>query len=70
MSNRFPTLIRYHHHRLDRRTAVRTASATHFRESIVHPESDNAVQDIADYMHDYKIDLDLIRTGDRASVLD
>ena len=45
-------------------------STTHFRESTVHPESDNALQDIADYMHDFKIDLDLIWMGDRAAVLD
>jgi hypothetical protein len=70
MSNRFPTLIYYHHHRLDQRTAVRTVSTTHFRESTVHPEPDKAMQDIADYMHDYKIDLDLVWMGDRASVLD
>ena len=70
MSNRFLTLIHYHHHRLHQRTAVRTVSTTHFRESTVHPESDNALQDIADHMHEYKIDLDLIWMGDRASVLD
>ena len=69
MSNRFPALIHYHHDRYDQRTAVRTVSTTHFRESTVHPESDNAAQNIDHYMHDYKIDLDLIRMGDRASVL-
>ena len=39
MSNRFPTLIHYHHHRLDQRTAVRTVSTIHFRESTVQSPS-------------------------------
>ena len=69
MSNRFPTSFTT--------TAIALTNGQpsgqcppHTSENLPfshHPESDSAIRDIDDYMHDYKIDLDLIWMGDRAS---
>jgi len=45
-------------------------STTHFGESTVRPEPDKVVQDIADYVHDYKIDSDLAWETARLCLID
>jgi 2-methylcitrate dehydratase len=45
-------------------------STTHFGESTVRPKLDKAVQDIADYVHDYKIDSDLAWETARLCLID
>jgi 2-methylcitrate dehydratase len=45
-------------------------SSTHFGESTVRPEPDKVVQDIADYVHDYKIDSDLAWETARLCLID
>ena len=49
---------------------ARTMSTTHFGESTVRPEPDKVVQDIADYVHDYKIDSDLAWETARLCLID
>ena len=48
----------------------RSMSTTHFGESTVRPEPDKVVQDIADYVHDYKIDSDLAWETARLCLID
>jgi 2-methylcitrate dehydratase len=48
---------------------IRTMS-THYGESAVRPEPDKVVQDIADYVHDYKIDSDLAWETARLCLID
>lgn len=48
----------------------RSMSTTHFGESTVRPEPDRVVQDIADYVHDYKIDSDLAWETARLCLID
>jgi 2-methylcitrate dehydratase len=45
-------------------------STTHFGESTVRPEPDKVVQDIANYVHDYKIDSDLAWETARLCLID
>src|SRR5713226_2805152 len=45
-------------------------STTHYGESAVRPEPDKVVQDIADYVHDYKIDSDLAWETARLCLID
>jgi 2-methylcitrate dehydratase len=45
-------------------------STAHFGESTVRPEPDKVVQDIADYVHDYKIDSDLAWETARLCLID
>ena len=51
-------------------TTARSMSTTHFGESTVRPEPDKVVQDIADYVHDYKIDSDLAWETARLCLID
>jgi 2-methylcitrate dehydratase len=51
-------------------TTSRPMSTTHFGESTVRPEPDKVVQDIADYVHDYKIDSDLAWETARLCLID
>lgn len=51
-------------------TTARPMSTTHFGESTVRPEPDKVVQDIADYVHDYKIDSDLAWETARLCLID
>ena len=51
-------------------TTSRSMSTTHFGESTVRPEPDKVVQDIADYVHDYKIDSDLAWETARLCLID
>ena len=51
-------------------TLTRPMSTTHFGESTVRPEPDKVVQDIADYVHDYKIDSDLAWETARLCLID
>jgi hypothetical protein len=51
-------------------TTSRSMSTTHFGESTVRPEPDKVVQDIADYVHDYKIDSDLAWETARLCLVD
>jgi MmgE/PrpD N-terminal domain len=52
-------------------TASRSMSTTtHFGESTVRPEPDKVVQDIADYVHDYKIVSDLAWETARLCLID
>jgi 2-methylcitrate dehydratase len=44
--------------------------STHYGESAVRPEPDKVVQDIADYVHDYKIDSDLAWETARLCLID
>jgi 2-methylcitrate dehydratase len=48
----------------------RSMSTTHFGESTVRPEPDKVVQDIADYVHDHKIDSDLAWETARLCLID
>ena len=50
--------------------AARSMSTTHFGESAVRPEPDKVVQDIANYVHDYKIDSDLAWETARLCLID
>ncbi|KAA1476045.1 2-methylcitrate dehydratase [Dentipellis sp. KUC8613] len=50
-------------------TLARTMS-THFGESAVRPEPDQVVQDIADYVHNYKIESDLAWETARLCLID
>ena len=45
-------------------------STTHFGESTVRPEPDKVVQDIADYVHGYKINSDLAWETARLCLID
>src|SRR6266849_6727780 len=51
-------------------TLTRSMSTTHFGESTVRPEPDKVVQDIADYVHDHKIDSDLAWETARLCLID
>ncbi|KAF8502254.1 2-methylcitrate dehydratase [Russula emetica] len=51
-------------------TTARSMSTTHFGESTVRPEPDKVVQDIANYVHDYKIDSDLAWETARLCLID
>lgn len=51
-------------------TTSRPMSSTHFGESTVRPEPDKVVQDIADYVHDYKINSDLAWETARLCLID
>jgi len=51
-------------------TTARSMSTAHFGESTVRPEPDKVVQDIADYVHDYKIDSDLAWETARLCLID
>ena len=44
--------------------------STHYGESAVRPEPDKVVQDIANYVHDYKIDSDLAWETARLCLID
>jgi 2-methylcitrate dehydratase len=44
--------------------------STHYGESAVRPEPDKAVRDIADYVHNYKIDSDLAWEAARLCLID
>jgi len=44
--------------------------STHYGESAVRPEPDNVVRDIADYVHDFKIDSDLAWETARLCLID
>ncbi len=44
--------------------------STHYGESAVRPEADKVVQDIADYVHNYKIDTDLAWETARLCLID
>jgi 2-methylcitrate dehydratase len=44
--------------------------STHYGESAVRPESDKVVRDIADYVHNYKIDSDLAWETARLCLID
>jgi hypothetical protein len=46
------------------------AMSTHYGESAVRPEPDKVVQDIADYVHGYKIDSDLAWETARLCLID
>jgi 2-methylcitrate dehydratase len=48
----------------------RSMYPTHFGESTVRPEPDKVVEDIADYVHDYKIDSDLAWETARLCLID
>jgi 2-methylcitrate dehydratase len=45
-------------------------SSTHFGESTVRPEPDQVMQDIADYVHNYKIESDLAWETARLCLID
>jgi 2-methylcitrate dehydratase len=51
-------------------TISRSMSTTHFGESAIRPEPDKVVQDIASYVHDYKIDSDLAWETARLCLID
>jgi 2-methylcitrate dehydratase len=51
-------------------TTARSMSTAHFGESTVRPEPDKVVRDIADYVHDYKIDSDLAWETARLCLID
>jgi hypothetical protein len=51
-------------------TTSRSMSTTHFGESTVRPEPDKVVQDIANYVHDYKIGSDLAWETARLCLVD
>ena len=44
--------------------------STHYGESAVRPEPDKVIQDIADYVHSYKVDSDLAWETARLCLID
>ena len=51
-------------------SAARTMSAVHVAESTVRPDPDKVLQDIADYVHDYKITSELALETARLCLID
>lgn len=51
-------------------SSIRTMSSAHGGESTVRPEADKVLQDIADYVHNYKVDSDLAFETARLCLID